>query len=385
MDARSYKDIVFKVLEDRGLDKRFRENPEAVDQIYDLVIDEIGMKRAESNVDETKIKKSIERIFERGDFVYEGCRSMNFFQIKNDGSLNVKFATNELYNNYNSRSLEDVEKNYKIGNKEDNFIMSKKYEAYDSLPNYRKHAYCSLELHDFNKQGLEMGTESIFQQCNVKNNIINRVRTCKEMFERYIPGKDLSPISSTECRRGADLVTASVKKWEASPIVNNVLNLYQKLDDLQERYTGFNNNSVLNLVGARDIKCKSQIELPSMPPENKGNYINVPTEYGYDVYKELSEGEKKEMVMNAYKFSVEKSKHFKETLLNTAQSNPDLQKVVEQLGLEQRTNTVSTENLRQIYDKEKGKVQESFAKLSTLTKSKEQVQEKENDEEYSID
>ena len=141
----NYDDLIMSLLEERGLDKRFRDNPAAVSQICTLIKDDIIQKNGDSlqNSERSRIEETVRRILgEYDDVGNDGIRYNNFYSISEDGSLSVKHKTYvDKSGGYTAKT--DSEQIFAIGKEKGDLIVT---ESSEYISQAKGDVYASLSV-----------------------------------------------------------------------------------------------------------------------------------------------------------------------------------------------------------------------------------------------
>ncbi len=340
-----YKDFIMSLLEEKGLDKRFRDNPQAVKQICSLIEKESG--KPVKYTSEKEIDETVKTMLERYDYVgNDGTRLDNVYSINEDGSFSVKYKTS-IDNGLNTR--QDSEQIFSIGKERGNFIVSESNDVINKFQDSTV-ATTSVNFKVFNSNGLEIQSRNISQSVNAYTT--NRINNCKDAFNianSYTGVKyEMGPVEETTLERNENLATVHYRVEESN---NSRLLIYEKdriINNNKNQDIGNPMPMYYSLNGRITGQAKTG-EMPNFPPENAPDNLMGYTDYMARVYSEQTDKEREESIQKAYNISASKSEAFRKTLLDGAKTNPKLQEVVEKLGLDRTNNEVKVSDLAGIY------------------------------------
>lgn len=386
-----YKDLVMSLLEEKGMDKRFRDNQEAVNQIFSLIWSDIEQKNGKSLQSGVRdeIETTVSIILDRIDYVdNDGVRPNNVYTINEDGSLSVKHKTDVSKNSANvSRS--DSKQIFSIGKERGDLIVTTSSE-YISQTHDKTYASTGVRFDVFNSNGLEMQSRDVSQSVNVDTAI--RIHNTADAFtaiSRSGVKFETTPVTETVLERGSDLATVNYCVQESN---NSRLLLGEKgriINNNRSKDFGRNRRPICYDLGG-NITSQSKIGvMPNVSPEHTPSHLMGYTDYMAESFAKQTDEERAVAIKRVYEDSATRSTAFRQTLFDEAKTNPKLQKVVEDLGLVRTTNAqedslmrswgiVKVADLEKAYEKVSDK--ELRATMQTIIEnSKEANKQKEND------
>lgn len=354
MELESRDNIIMNLLEENGLDKRFRENPEAVKQICNLFLYEINQTSRKEISSRDEFVQIARIVLERqeGDIGNDGKRYWTTFSIAEDGSLDVKQETKVTDYAYGRSERIDMQKVFAIGEKREELVVTERGEE---LTKCRGNALArvSLLFRTFNKHGLEMARRELRQSIN-NSDTTKRISNCKNAF--YIGRSqdyELGPVKEDYLSRGKNLVTQNYRKTISEDVkilvfeMDSIMKRHQKEDNLVNPLT-----LIYDFDGTASTKSTEGQVLNSLAEYDIDELYGV-TDYKIDTEAKLTKEEREAKIQWLYSAYAKKSTAFRRTLIEEAKTNPDLQKVVEQLGLDKNTTreeTVTVSDLQRAYE-----------------------------------
>ena len=200
----NFDEIMWDVLEAEGLDKRFRENPEAVSQISNLLREDV--KKITENRGRSDIELAVKKLLNSRDFVgSDGVRTQPSYTIEADGSLSVKHET-KVNKSVESVIKSDLEQTFSIGDKKGELVVTESSD-YISQTRNATSAITSLKIDNFNRHGLQVQSRKISQNIDLDTSIgINNTVEAFQAIGKH-KGYKLSPVNETTVERGSDLDT----------------------------------------------------------------------------------------------------------------------------------------------------------------------------------
>lgn len=325
----NYDEIMWDVLESEGLDKRFRENPEAVNQISDLLrkdVEKITESRGRRD-----IELAVKKLLDNRDFIgSDGVRTQPSYTIEADGSLSVKHET-DINRGESNVAKSDLEQTFSIGDKKEELVVT---ESRDYIDQTRDNTFAStsLKIDNFNRHGLQMQSRKISQSINLDTSI--GIRTSSEAFRAIGQhnGYELSPVTETTLERGEDLAT---EYYADQKFTNARILSFEKwgmIQDNKGKDAISNPIPLANRMGLRSEESKRG-EMANFPPQYRPGHLMGYSEAQAESYNERTPEEKAAAIRDVYEISAKESSAFRETLLEEARTNPNLQRVVAELGL----------------------------------------------------
>ena len=325
----NYDEIMWDVLESEGLDKRFRENPEAVNQISDLLrkdVEKITESRGRRD-----IELAVKKLLDNRDFIgSDGVRTQPSYTIEADGSLSVKHET-DINRGESNVAKSDLEQTFSIGDKKEELVVT---ESRDYIDQTRDNTFAStsLKIDNFNRHGLQMQSRKISQSINLDTSA--GIRTSSEAFRAIGQhnGYELSPVTETTLERGEDLAT---EYYADQKFTNARILSFEKwgmIQDNKGKDAISNPIPLANRMGLRSEESKRG-EMANFPPQYRPGHLMGYSEAQAESYNERTPEEKAAAIRDVYEISAKESSAFRETLLEEARTNPNLQRVVAELGL----------------------------------------------------
>ena len=325
----NYDEIMWDVLESEGLDKRFRENPEAVNQISDLLrkdVEKITESRGRRD-----IELAVKKLLDNRDFIgSDGVRTQPSYTIEPDGSLTVKHET-DINRGESNVAKSDLEQTFSIGDKKEELVVT---ESRDYIDQTRDNTFAStsLKIDNFNRHGLQMQSRKISQSINLDTSA--GIRTSSEAFRAIGQhnGYELSPVTETTLERGEDLATEyyTDQKFSNARILS--FEKWGMIQDNKGKDAISNPIPLANRMGLRSEESKRG-EMANFPPQYRPGHLMGYSEAQAESYNERTPEEKAAAIRDVYEISAKESSAFRETLLEEAKTNPNLQRVVAELGL----------------------------------------------------
>ena len=325
----NYDEIMWDVLESEGLDKRFRENPEAVNQISDLLrkdVEKITESRGRRD-----IELAVKKLLDNRDFIgSDGVRTQPSYTIEPDGSLTVKHET-DINRGESNVAKSDLEQTFSIGDKKEELVVT---ESRDYIDQTRDNTFAStsLKIDNFNRHGLQMQSRKISQSINLDTSA--GIRTSSEAFRAIGQhnGYELSPVTETTLERGEDLATEyyTDQKFSNARILS--FEKWGMIQDNKGKDAISNPIPLANRMGLRSEESKRG-EMANFPPQYRPGHLMGYSEAQAESYNERTPEEKAAAIRDVYEISAKESSAFRETLLEEARTNPNLQRVVAELGL----------------------------------------------------
>lgn len=345
----NYDQIMWDVLETEGLDKRFRENPEAVSQISELLRKDV--KELTENSGRRDIELAVKKLLDNRDFIgSDGVRTQPSYTIEPDGSLTVKHET-DVNRGESNVAKSDLEQTFSIGDKKEELVVT---ESRDYIDQTRDNTFAStsLKIDNYNRHGLQIQSRKVSQDINLDTSA--GIRTSGDAFRAMGQhnGKiEISPVTETTLERDADLAT---ERYFVRELVGSKMLAFEKGDMIKENRNKdaiSNPIPLSNGIGGRVTQTKMG-EIPNFPPQYSPGHLSGYSERQAEASKKRTTEEKAEVIQAVYRTSVEESKAFRETLLEAAKTNAALQKVAEGLGLARDTNenSVKMDDFKRAYD-----------------------------------
>lgn len=358
-----YNDLIMTLLEEKGLDKRFRENPEAVRQICSLVARDIEEKNGKSlqNSGRDEIEETARRILGQRDYTgNNGIRPDNVYTVGEDGTLSVRHKTDVRRSDVDV-SKSDIEQVFSIGEGRGDFIVA---ESRDYIDQTRDNTFAStgVRFNIFNSNGLEIQSRDVSQDVSVDTAArIDSVRDAFEAIGRNGVTWKTSPVRETTLERGADLATEYYSVQES--ISSKLLALGKGRIIKENMGKDAVSNPVpvcYSLSGHTDGQTKRGV-MPNFPPQYRPGHLMGYTDYMAEEYAKQTEEERAAAIQEVYDISATQSPEFRETLFDAAKTNPELQKVVERLDLVRTTSKsdahmmeimgiVKVDDLKRVYE-----------------------------------
>lgn len=325
----NYDEIMWDVLESEGLDKRFRENPEAVNQISDLLrkdVEKITESRGRRD-----IELAVKKLLDNRDFIgSDGVRTQPSYTIEADGSLSVKHET-DINRGESNVAKSDLEQTFSIGDKKEELVVT---ESRDYIDQTRDNTFAStsLKIDNFNRHGLQVQSRSISQDINLDTSA--GIRTSSEAFRAIgtHKGYELSPVTETTLERGEDLAT---EYYADQKFTNARILSFEKwgmIQDNKGKDAISNPIPLADRMGVR-VEESKRGEMANFPPQYRPGHLMGYSEAQVKSYNERTPEEKAAAIRDVYEISAKESSAFRETLLEEAKTNPNLQRVVAELGL----------------------------------------------------
>lgn len=344
----NFDEIMWDVLEAEGLDKRFRENPEAVSQISNLLREDV--KKITENRGRSDIELAVKKLLNSRDFVgSDGVRTQPSYTIEADGSLSVKHET-KVNKSVESVIKSDLEQTFSIGDKKGELVVTESSD-YISQTRNATSAITSLKIDNFNRHGLQVQSRKISQNIDLDTSIgINNTVEAFQAIGKH-KGYKLSPVNETTVERGSDLATERYadQKFEGAKIL-----VFQKGSIVRDNKGKDAISSPTPLgyeLGGRFGEAKRG-EMANFPPQYRPGHLMGYSEAQAKSYNERTPEEKAAAIRDVYRISAKESSAFRETLLEEARTNPDLQRVANELGLarDRDEGTVKMDDFQRAYD-----------------------------------
>ena len=325
----NYDEIMWDVLESEGLDKRFRENPEAVSQISDLLRKDV--EKLTENSGRRDIELAVKKLLDNRDFVgSDGVRTQPSYTIEVDGSLSVKHAT-DVNKTAEEVTKSDLEQTFSIGDEKEELVVT---ESRDYIDQTRDNTFAStsLKIDNFNRHGLQVQSRRISQNINLDTSI--GIRTSSEAFRAIgtHKGYELSPVTETTLERGEDLATEyyTDQKFSNARILS--FEKWGMIQDNKGKDAISNPRPLADRMGVR-VEESKRGEMANFPPQYRPGHLMGYSEAQAKSYNERTPEEKAAAIRDVYEISAKESSAFRETLLEEARTNPNLQRVADELGL----------------------------------------------------
>lgn len=344
----NYDEIMWDVLESEGLDKRFRENPEAVSQISDLLrkdVEKITESRGRRD-----IELAVKKLLDNRDFIgSDGVRTQPSYTIEPDGSLTVKHET-DVNRGESNVAKSDLEQTFSIGDKKEELVVT---ESRDYIDQTRDNTFAStsLKIDNFNRHGLQVQSRRISQNINLDTSA--GIRTSSEAFRAIgtHKGYELSPVTETTLERGEDLAT---EYYADQKFTNARILSFEKwgmIQDNKGKDAISNPIPLANRMGLRSEESKRG-EMANFPPQYRPGHLMGYSEAQAESYNERTPEEKAAAIRDVYEISAKESPAFRETLLEEAKTNPKLQRVADELGLtrDKGEKKVGMDNFKKAYE-----------------------------------
>lgn len=335
-----YIDFIMSLLEEKGLDKRFRDNPEAVSQICSLIIRDIEQKNGKSlqNSGRDEIEETARRVLEGYDYVgNDGIRHENVYSINEDGSFSVKHKTDVRKSSVDvSRS--DSEQIFSIGKVKGDLIVT---ESWEYISQTRDHTYAStgVRFDVFNSNGLEIQLREVSQSVNVDTAIgINNSVDAFNAFGRSGVKGEMSPVTETVLDRGSDLATEHYCVQESKDSRTLAFEKGRIISENRSQDGIGNQMPICYSLGGHPTGQTKRGVMPNFPPQNRPGHLMGYSDYMAESYAKQTDEERDAAIQSIYDISATQSKAFRETLFDSAKTNPALQEVVEKLDLVRTTN-----------------------------------------------
>ena len=335
-----YIDFIMSLLEEKGLDKRFRDNPEAVSQICSLIIRDIEQKNGKSlqNSGRDEIEETARRVLEGYDYVgNDGIRHENVYSINEDGSFSVKHKTDVRKSSVDvSRS--DSEQIFSIGKVKGDLIVT---ESWEYISQTRDHTYAStgVRFDVFNSNGLEIQLREVSQSVNVDTaiGINNSVDAFNAIGRSGVKG-EMSPVTETVLDRGSDLATEHYCVQESKDSRTLAFEKGRIISENRSQDGIGNQMPICYSLGGHPTGQTKRGVMPNFPPQNRPGHLMGYSDYMAESYAKQTDEERDAAIQSIYDISATQSKAFRETLFDSAKTNPALQEVVEKLDLVRTTN-----------------------------------------------
>lgn len=312
--------FIMSKLEEKGLDKRFRDNPEAVRRICSLIKSDL----------EQRSGMTIEEVLEKIDFVgIDGIRRNDFYSINEDGSLSVKLKTDA------KKIGEDVQRSdntqiFSIGKENDELVITESNEEFAQRFG-KTIASTGLKFSVFNKNGLEIQRKDVSQSVVVDASI--GINSCLDAF--HISNFDrnqwqMSPVTEINLQRSRDLATEyyTVEQSKDSRILafdrDRIISLNRNGIDPEQTYRRLN--------GSLDGQVKRG-GIPNFAPEHFSNHLRGYSDYAAEFYAKYTDEEWADAIQRVYEDLADKSREFRETLFESAKTDKTLSAIVKKLDL----------------------------------------------------
>ena len=335
-----YNDFIMSLLEEKGLDKRFRDNPEAVSQICSLIIRDIEQKNGKSlqNSGRDEIEETARRVLEGYDYAgNDGIRHENVYSINEDGSFSVKHKTDVRKSSVDvSRS--DSEQIFSIGKVKGDLIVT---ESWEYISQTRDHTYAStgVRFDVFNSNGLEIQLREVSQSVNVDTAIgINNSVDAFNAIGRSGVKWEISPVTETVLDRGSDLATEHYCVQESKDSKTLAFEKGRIISENRSQDAIGNPMPICYSLGGHPTGQTKRGVMPNFPPQNRPGHLMGYSDYMAESYAKQTDEERDAAIQSIYDISATQSKAFRETLFDSAKTNPALQEVVEKLDLVRTTN-----------------------------------------------
>ncbi len=343
----SYNILIMELLEEKGLDKRFRNNPEAVSQICSLIGSDIEEKIGKSihNSNGNEIKEIISRVLEGNDdyVTNDGIRHNNYYSINQDGSFSFNHKTDSK-DMSGTVTRHDSKQIFSIGEKRGDLIVTESYE--NMLQTHRPgvdntFARTGVRFNVFNSYGLEMQQREVSQSVDVEATYgIKNTRDAFHALARSDVGRQwkVSPVTETILERSPDLATVNYYIQES----NNCrwMLIFQKdsiIGENKGKDAISNPIPITSSLGGYPTGQTKTGELANIPPEYRPGHLIGYTDRAAEIQASLTEVERDGEIQRAYILLAAESEAFRKTLNDSAKTNPKLQKVAEKLGLVRTT------------------------------------------------
>ena len=335
-----YNDFIMSLLEEKGLDKRFRDNPEAVSQICSLIIGDIEQRNGKSlqNSGRDEIEATASRVLEGFDSVgSDGVRHDNVYTINEDGSLSVKHKT-EVTRSDVSVSRANSEQIFSIGKEKDELIVTTSSD-YISQTDDHTYARTGVRFNVFNSNGLEIQSRDVSQSIDVETSVgIHSVGDAFHAISRSNVESEMTPVTETLLERGSDLATEHycVQESNNTRILafekGSIINAYRNKDSIS------NPMPICYDLGGRPTGQTKRGVMPNYSPQYKPGHLMGYSDYMAESYAQQTDEERAASINSVYEDSSTRSSAFRQTLFDEAKTNPSLQQVVENLDLVRTTN-----------------------------------------------
>ena len=345
-------DVIMSVLEEKGLDKRFRKNPEAVNRIGSLLANEIENSSGKQIIEmgRGEIEESTKDLLNRSSYVdTNGIRNNNEIRINEDGSLSVKYKTNDLGDKNTGIHIENTEESFNIAENTGNLIIGEVCENFMRGYGEKDTAIgiTSIRIDTFNPHGLEVQGRIMDQAIYEKEaKPFGRPNSMKELLNTETRRSELHEMLVS---RNPDLVTAYCIN-ERTECTNYGLASSTKGIIKQAIATDRSWRHILgDELGIGVYSKKTTLEgnaLCDIDYNNPNRMYIEPSKEAIDQYKNMSDYNKTALKQQIYK-SASNNQAFANTLIENARTNPELKKVIETLGL---TNPVGEQKLKGIYE-----------------------------------
>ena len=335
-----YNDFIMSLLEEKGLDKRFKDNPEAVSQICSLIISDIEQKSGKSlqNSGRDEIEETARSVLERYDYVgNDGIRQDNVYSINEDGSFSVKHKTDVRRSSVDV-SRADSEQIFSIGKEKGDLIVT---ESSEYISKSQDHSYAStgVRFSVFNHNGLEIQSRDVYQSVNVDTAIgINNSVDAFNAISRSGVKWEMSPVTETVLERGSDLATEHYCVQESKDSKILAFEKGKIISENRSQDAISNPMPICYSLGGHTTGQTKRGVMPNFPPQYRPGHLMDYTDYTAESYAKQTEEERNVAIQSVYKLSATQSKAFRETLFDSAKTNPALQEVVEKLDLVRTTN-----------------------------------------------
>lgn len=335
-----YNDFIMSLLEEKGLDKRFRDNPEAVSQISSLIIRDIEQKNGKflQNSGINEIEETARRVLEGYDYVgNDGIRHDNVYSINEDGSFSVKHKTDVTRSSVDV-SRADSEQIFSIGKEKGDLIVTESSE-YISQTQDDTYASTGVKFNVFNSNGLEIQSRDVSQSINVDTaiRITNSVDAFNAISRSGVKWK-MSPVTETVLDRGSDLATEHYCVQESKDSRILAFEKDKIISENRSKDAISNPMPICYSLGGHTTGKTKRGVMPNFPPQYRPDHLMGYTDYMAESYAKQTDDERDVAIQRAYEESATESKAFRETLFDSAKTNPALQEVVEKLDLVRTTN-----------------------------------------------
>lgn len=327
--------FIMSKLEERGLDKRFRDNPEAIRRICSLI---------ESDLEQNE-GKSIEEVLERFDFIRnDGVRSNNAYSINEDGSLSIKLKTDDR------RTLDDVSRTdstliFSMGENDD-LTITESNEIFSRIGE-NMIGSTNVKFSVFNKNGLEMKRKEVSQDISAKGNAsyygISSYSSFFNGLHRFsLDAVQYGPLREIDLSRGPNLAT---EYYEVQQSNDTRILAYDRDRIISEHRNGIKPIQVYRQLNGNLYGQVQRGAIPNYAPENNPSRLRGYSEYTADFYANQTDEERETTIQKVYEDLSDKSRPFRETLFERAETDKTLQAIVKRLDLI-RTSRVEAQSMR---------------------------------------
>lgn len=339
--------IIMDILVSKGLDSRFRTNPEAVRQICGLINDAVRVE-GDSITSSDIYSKRVEQILGRESNVIQDADRE--FSILSDGSFSVRTVSkNANVHVLGDKDETDQKINFVIGEKNNGLVVTSKTVGYSSgsysqeeknedVPGetaiVAKNVRAGTVRFDksvFNKHGLEMMRRSLQQSCTVYTS--KDYAGAKEFFDSY--SSQLPDIVAEDITRGRDLVTQKYEKYTITS--RNGLSLINKIDSLMGQESSndlFNSTGRLGAVFNTGISVRKAGKYPNNHSSGLANHRLYGIMDGMKSDEDL--GHVSEIVargQESAKYIFRDSPEFRATLFEAAENDPEMKTLLATISI----------------------------------------------------